>query len=148
MTRSVASLGIRGVTAWFFVLVAGAGMGLAVGCGGGGEPASVSGEVTYAGQAVDNGNIRFDATAETASDPAAARIEGGKYQIPESAGLKAGTYRVMISASEVTGTTTDPETGEEVDQVRDVIPEKYNVKSDLTAELSPGENTKDFSLEP
>ncbi|NLY00336.1 MAG: hypothetical protein GXY83_29925 [Rhodopirellula sp.] len=140
--------GFAGTKKWSLVLVAAVGACCVAGCGDGGVPAAVSGSVSFAGTPVENGSIRFDAIGETVSDPAAAKIEGGKYQIPTTAGLQAGSYRVIVSATQVVGKKTDPETGTEVDEVKQLIPEKYSQGEGLTAELSPGENTKDFDLQP
>ena len=130
------------------LLLAFCGIVFLAGCGGGGKPASVTGQVTFAGAAVENGSIRFDAMEDTQSDPAAAKITSGQYEIPSTAGLNAGKFRVTITASQSMGRKMDPEAGEEVEVLREIIPEKYNLNSELTADLTPGENQQDFALTP
>lgn len=148
----MSSLGMRmcvtDATSWIALLLVVACIFGVSGCGGGGQPASVSGQVTFAGEPVENGALRFDGIGETTSTPASAKIQGGRYEIPASAGLQAGTYRVSISATESAGKKVDPESGEEVEAVRNLLPEKYSVGSELTAELSSGANTIDFDLQP
>jgi hypothetical protein len=130
------------------LLLAFCGIVFLAGCGGGGKPASVKGQVTFVGATVENGSIRFDPMEDTVSDPAAAKITSGQYEIPSSAGLKAGKFRVTITASESMGRKMDPEAGEEVEVLREIIPQKYNINSELTADLTPGENQQDFALTP
>jgi hypothetical protein len=46
------------------------------------------------------------------------------------------------------GRKMDPEAGQEVEVLREIIPQKYNLNSELTADLTPGENQTDFALTP
>ena len=62
-----------------------------------------------------------------------------------------GKHSVSIMASRKTGEQVPaampaPE-GTMIDVTEDYIPSKYNFETTLTAELSAGENTKDFALE-
>ena len=116
--------------------------GWAAGCGGPTQPA-VRGTVTLDGQPVENGGILF----ESAGGKAAAAVQGGRYEVPSYRNLSPGTYRVEVNWAKPTGKkipSSDP--GMMMDETREAVPEKYNAKSTLTADVGPGENVKDFAL--
>jgi hypothetical protein len=104
------------------------------------EMAEVSGAVTWEGVAIPNGDIVFAAT-----DPhvpaAAGKILDGRFAFR----CKPGEKRVDIRSYRLTGRKTsqgNPE-GEMY------IPERYNTKSELTANVSlNGENRFEFALKP
>lgn len=117
----------------------------AAGCGGS-EQTALKGKVTLDGVPVENGSIAFYSTAE-GGPRAAAAIQNGEYAVPLERGLKPGSYRVEVSWQKPTGKkipSTDP--GFLADETREVVPDKYNVKSTLTADVAAGENIKDFPL--
>ena len=122
---------------------------LCVGCSAG-KPSSISGVVTFEGERIEAGNIRFDPLDETPGFGASTRIENGAFAIDEGEGLFAGTYMVSISATRPTGRTISGEglPGEEnvIQEVEQFLPACYNVKSELRAEVTGGANTKDFAL--
>jgi hypothetical protein len=124
------------------ILVLGlAGAGLAGGCA---RTASVSGEVTVDGQALEKGTISY-AAAEGTDAPAQAAIENGRYQLRTTAGNK----RVQISAPVVVGKRREyngPD-APTVEVTKENLPERYNTKTELTFEVKPGSNTKDWALE-
>lgn len=68
------------------------------GCGPAGS-ASLSGKVTFDGQPIAEGNIRLFAEQGTASQGGASAIANGSYEIPKRAGLIAGKYSVVITAT-------------------------------------------------
>jgi hypothetical protein len=132
----------------------------------------MSGNVTYDGQVIADGNIRLNPTGETPGPGGSAKISGGKYEIPRSAGMFAGSYSVSITATRPAtpqeaarigsvGGDKDPEELDEEDDedeeggqggtpgppVVQYLPPKYNTESTLTADLAPGENAKDFDLD-
>lgn len=122
---------------------------------------SVKGQVTFDGQPIEEGNIRFNPQGEDLGGGASARITGGTYEIPASGGLLAGKYGVAISATRARtpeeqaakGPVEEHEQADAEDpappkpEMRvQYLPEKYVMGSDLTVELTAGENTKDFSL--
>ncbi len=118
------------------------------GCGGGSSDApplhSVSGSVTFAGAPVEDGEIRFVAKDGSRTD--GGRITGGKYSLQTTSGAK----RVEIYA-----TRSDPanliesavEPGKMEPATEMYIPDKYNVASELEANLTEGKNSADFPLE-
>jgi len=119
------------------------------GCGGGST--SVSGEVTFDGQPLAEGNIRLDPIGETETPSASALIEGGKYSIADS-DLMPGKFHVSITATKKTGRTVksfeklEGDTGK-VEEVVQFIPPAYNRDTTLEVELIAGENAgKNFAL--
>ncbi len=69
------------------------------GCGFGGLPQySINGEVTYGGEPIPSGVIRFQPDKEAGNDWKArvAEIHDGKYSIPSSSGVIGGAYLVIV----------------------------------------------------
>lgn len=121
------------------------------GCGSEGDLCSLSGRVTFDGKAVEDGDLRLDPIDGTPGTGASAWIHGGQYAIPPDAGLLAGRYRAWIAATRRTGKIikpAQPQPGEPAQWPEQIqyIPRKYNVESQLTVTLTPGENTEDFLL--
>ena len=122
-----------------------------VGCGGGGDDLPrepVSGKVTLDGQPLEKGMITFIPTRGT--EPVASGvIEGGAYAVARADGPVPGPHRVTIWAKKPTGKKLrDPDNPDQmIEEVRDVIPPRYNLNSELTAEVKAGgNNTFDFDL--
>jgi hypothetical protein len=121
-----------------------------VGCGGTNRGA-VSGEVTLDGEPVDGGTVTFTPAGGGAADAAAwAKIEGGRYSISAAEGPGVGTSRVEIRWDRKTGKQipavppAPPDTM--IDETAEAIPPRYNTRSELKAEVKPGDNTFDFEL--
>jgi hypothetical protein len=136
--------------AWVLVLEMAA-AGLLAGCGGAEDELpreAVSGTVKLNGQPLKQGRIQFQGTA-----PGGAGIVDGNYSIPKAEGLVPGKYQVLItstlaeaepapSKTEMPGDTPPPKKA-----IREPIPEKYNAKSKLAAEVTKGGPNKfDFEL--
>jgi len=112
-----------------------------VGCGDSGPPtAEITGLVTFDGKPVEKGGIIFRPT----DGEAAARqgdIVDGKYTLE----APIGSMKVEITGQRDTG-VDDGMGGTEWKQF---IPEKYNTKTTLTADVSKsGEKVFDFELKP
>lgn len=105
---------------------------LMVGCGKKGTASSAKGQVTLAGQAVPDGDLVFRPMKDTPGQAVSTKITGGKYEFAQNKGLVAGKYLVLITAT---------------NRGFQYIPDKYNLGSGLTVDLSPGANDKDFKLE-
>ena len=118
---------------------------LALGCGPSGPKTyTASGAVTFDGQPVESGEIIFRA-ADGAAASWEGKIEGGKYSLQVTAGAK----RVEITARRQTASPAAADSGEPAIQFESYIPEQYNEKSTLTAEVSAdGDNVFDFNLTP
>ena len=122
------------------------------GCGSRGA-SSVTGTVSFAGQPVEEGALRFFPVEGTPGDGAGATISQGSYEIAKAARMAAGKYRVSITATRSTGRdipNPEPMPGEPamVSEVVQYIPEQYNTRTTLQVELGAGENRKDFDLTP
>ena len=117
---------------------------LFTGCGPDGPVTyPVSGKVTLAGEPIAEGEIVFR-DAAGAEGSRGAKINGGAYAFESTAGAK----RVEITAHRKINVPPSP-SGEGGVNYEMYIPEKFNVKTELTAEVTAaGPNTFDFSLTP
>lgn len=95
--------------------------------------ASLKGQVTLAGKAVQDGDLVLRPSKDTPGGPVSTKISGGKYEFPKEKKLVAGKYQVQILATE---------------KGVQYIPDKYSAALTLSVELAPGPNDKDFALEP
>jgi hypothetical protein len=104
---------------------------------------TIMGTVTLDGAPLTKGLIRFipeDGQSPTADAP----IEGGAFQ----ARVPVGSKRITISAPKIVGKRKVYETADSptVDVVEELLPEEYNVRSTLTLNVAPGDQSKDFPL--
>ena len=112
------------------------------GCGGDGT-AEVTGNVTVDGTPIEAGAIRF-VPVDGKSPTAGAEIKQGRY----AARVPVGPAKVGISMSKVVGkkklyaTPNSPE----MPITAEALPPKYNEKTELTFDVQPGRNEKDFAL--
>lgn len=121
-------------------------------CGCGGDNAGrlpIKGQVTLDGQPLERGSIAFVPEEGKASFSAGATITQGAYEIDRAKGLPPGTYKVVINAVKKTGKKVSnpldanaPPHDEEVE----AVPEKYNKKSALKADVKTDTRELDFSL--
>lgn len=137
----------------WFALVS-LGVLFSVGCGGGpprdtiADRQEVSGTVTWQGKPLAWGTISFEPLTENPNAGTSADIEAGKFTIPRSRGPGPGTYRIRISGGHnpadnpaVAGAATDDA------PPKSMVPEAYNTKSKLTAEVTKGgSNQHTFNL--
>ena len=95
----------------------------------------VRGRVTYQGQPVDNGEIRFAPLDGTRGPVAGAPIAKGEYVVNHRGGVPLGGHRVEIEGYRKGGksnSATEREGG-----IREqYLPAKYNVKSELAAQIA------------
>jgi hypothetical protein len=106
---------------------------------------SLSGVVTFKGEPVQSGSIEFIPHPGVKTSGGAV-ITNGRYSIPADKGLEPGAYTVKISAMDAPAPTDEPGGLPGKDPV-ERLPEKYNNKSKLTAEVKKGETTLDFKLD-
>ncbi len=118
------------------------------GCSGG-SPCSVSGQVTFGGKPIPEGNIKFDPAEESQGSAGSGKILDGRFEIPLDAGMHAGKYLVSITANKKSGRTVKQfdSTTAKMEEIVQYIPDRYNLQSQLQADLTPGENTQDFALD-
>jgi hypothetical protein len=123
-----------------------------LGCGSKGVPGykAVSGSVTLDGQPLDQGLIQFQPQGGGGVN-GSARIEAGKYALPEGGGLPVGSYKVAISSTNApAATSSDPmeamnQAGKAKAEER--IPAQYNSKTTLTATVTDnGEQVFNFDV--
>ena len=116
------------------------------GCGRSGDLVKVSGTVTYKGQLLDKGQIRFFPMHNTKGPTSGATIAEGKYRVTNRGGLRTGTYRVEIRAyyvdqSEELAQDGGPPRREQL------IPTKYNDESELTVTIPTDKQSYEVDFE-
>jgi hypothetical protein len=132
-----------------------------VGCSGesatGPPRMHVSGQVTYDGKPIPDGNIRFNPIDGTSGESPMVQIQEGKYDVPASMGLVVkGRYNVVITAERPTGKTMHNPFAYKmkdlplVQELENYIPTKYNSQTNLSVTVSEDDskNKFDFALEP
>ncbi len=124
------------------------GLGIAVllmaagGCGGaadGVRRGAVEGTVSLDGEPLPDGVIRFTPTGDTTGPMVEARIQGGRFSLTAAAGPCVGTQQVEILSFRKTGKKVVNE-GVESEEIVQVVPERYNTASELTATIASGAN--------
>jgi hypothetical protein len=115
----------------------------ASGCSSETSHGTVHGMVKLDGEPLANGLIRF-LPADGRSPTAEATITDGNFNAPVPVGEK----RVSISAARVVGTRKAYETLDSptIDVVEELLPARYNVRSELTLTVKPGRQQQDFEL--
>ncbi|WP_406697634.1 hypothetical protein V5E97_02100 [Singulisphaera sp. Ch08] len=122
------------------------------GCGGASDGINrepVSGEVTLDGQPISQGEITF-VPAGGGEPVAAAIIENGRYTVERANGPSPGPQRINVWSKKPTGKKfpSDVEPGTFIEETRESIPDRYNLKSELKAEVKEGgDNRFDFTLQ-
>jgi hypothetical protein len=117
----------------------------AAGCSKDGGVA-LEGKVSYGGEPIDVGTITFIPTSGSGIK-GGGLIENGNYKVDAKTGPGPGPHRVEIRWAKPTGKKSKNEFGEEIQKRQEGLPEKYHAQSTLTAEIKPGKNVIDFSLE-
>jgi hypothetical protein len=121
-------------------------LGVAVSGCGGPKWHPVSGRVTLNGEALPDAIVSFTPEGEEGSPGLGRTDQEGKYVLRQTAkveGLEVGRYRVHITTYQEGEPDADPP----VPPVPERVPPKYNAKTELTADVEPGENVCDFRLE-
>lgn len=109
------------------------------GCGKGGPgKRDVTGTVKLDGKEVPEGDIIFLPEDKTVGAEAG-KIKDGKYSLK----ARDGKNKVEIRATRLVPGKKGP-MGE--DAIEDYIPEKYNIKTELSAEVSSGQTEHNFDL--
>ncbi len=105
------------------------------GCSTSDTHGTIEGSVTLDGRPLAEGVVRF-VPANGDSQTASAAILNGKY----TANVPLGKNRIEFSAPKVIGKRKMYETADspEVDVVTELLPERYNVQSELQMDVQPG----------
>ena len=114
---------------------------LFAGCGGNGFK-EIRGTVTYDGQPVKTGTITL-LPPDGRGPTAAAIITDGEYSTKAAFGPK----QVKIEAFVVKGTQRYPGSTLMCDIREQILPERYNSKTELTCDITSGSRTYDFTLQ-
>lgn len=111
----------------------------------------VSGNVTLDGQPLETGEIQFVPIDPAGGPRAGSTIENGSFRIPAVAqGLRAGTeYRVEITSMEGSGQMVyhPNEPSGQRELLVNIIPERYNMESELRATISSSRNENHFDFD-
>lgn len=119
------------------------GMLAITGCGGDGMT-TVVGKVTVNGTPLTKGAITFE-PIDGVGRTAGATIDGGNYETRVPPGEK----RVRITGFEVTGQVPAYKGMKDSpmrDIVKEIVPDKYNIRSDLKLSVESSDTTGDFDL--
>jgi hypothetical protein len=110
-------------------------LGLISGCSADAKHGAVTGTVSFDGQPLKSGNIRFD-PADGRTATADAMITDGKF----NATVPPGEKRVSITAPKVLGKKKVYETPDSptVDLTEEMLPKRYNAQSELKATVKLG----------
>lgn len=122
-------------------VVAALSCGMLIGCGRSDsiQRGAVEGTVTFKGDSLAEGVIRFIPSGETQGPMAETSIRDGKFAMPTASGPCVGTQRVEILAFRKTGRKVRNE-GVENEEVEQFIPARYNTSSELSATIAAGAN--------
>jgi hypothetical protein len=119
------------------------------GCGPHTDRQPVKGKITLDGAPIDGGVIRFSSIGEMKISSGAA-VNGGLYSIPAEKGLPPGTYRIAISAPDMSGKMISARTpdGKPAGMApAERVPDEYNSDSKRTVEVvAAGDNHFDFDI--
>jgi len=120
-------------------------LGWNTGCGGPPEDkGTVVGTVTFDGAPLIEGAVRFIPVAGDAPTSGASIAEG-----TFTAEVPFGEMRVEFTAAKIVGTRKmyeDMPESPDVNIVKELIPAKYNVRSELTIDVESGSQEASFSL--
>jgi hypothetical protein len=114
------------------------------GCTGSTATGTVNGIVTLDGQPLKEGVVRF-VPADGKSPTASATVTGGKF----TAAVSIGVMRVEFSAPKATGRRTkmyNTPDSPMVAEVAELIPDRFNVKSELRITVKKGSQDESFAL--
>ena len=130
-------------------LVMGGVLALCAGCSdsGGLQKTVVRGAVSYNGELVPNGEIRFYPIEGTAGSVSGGPIKDGQYVASSRGGVPVGTHRVEISGYRASTKALDGDLAVEGGPAVPYIPAKFNSQSELRAEIERSTKTLDFNLE-
>jgi hypothetical protein len=109
----------------------------------------VSGSASFNARPLDNGTVSFS-PLDPKGLAGGSVIADGKYLIPRQKGLPPGKYTVRISSADRKSgdsRATPRAPGESPPPLKELLPERYNFKSELSVEVkSGGANTFNFEL--
>ncbi len=125
---------------------------LSAGCGGasGPELIDVHGTVLLDGKPLPNATVRFVPEvqgAEAVRPASGVTDDDGRYELEYSStrsGALPGKYKVLITTAQA---PEEDEEGNPTPAVPETVPDVYNIKSTLTADVGADQDEFDFKLE-
>lgn len=132
---------------WTFGAAVVASLLLSIGCGGRSsdiKKVELKGTVTFDGEKVPNGEIRFYPTGGTKGPVSGGPIRDGQYTARAGGGVPVGEHVVDIRGFRPAKNA--PGDSAEGGAVEQYLPIQYNSQSILTVTISPDTRTKDFDL--
>lgn len=128
---------------WFCAI----GLLMLLGCGHGGRM-PLEGTITVDGRPLEKGYIQFTPLAGTLGPTAGAEIINGEFTVSPQGGPFAGKFQVQITAAGRTGRRVrHPLSGTMIDENAQILPARYNTKSQLQAEVTAdGPNRFEFAI--
>ncbi len=124
-----------------------------LGCGGNPPPYTgetrfpIKGKVTFQGEPVNSGTIALIPEVPT-QNPCGGEIVNGEYSIPDVKGPNKGSYQVQVFWYKPTGKKIkDADTGEEIDEVEQVIPAKFNGATEISTTIDGANEALNFDLQ-
>jgi hypothetical protein len=116
------------------------------GCEGGPKTGEVTGTVTVDGQTPPPGSSITFVPTDGKSPTAGASIEGGRYTAKVPVGTARVEIRVPRPAKTPKGPAVEGPGGPGGDIIEESLPAKYNEKTELTFDVQPGKNEKNWDL--
>lgn len=112
-------------------------------CSKGPPKGTMRGKVTLDGVPIRNGAIRF-VPIDGKTTTAGGKITNGEYSVQ----APVNKFKVSINAADETPQPKPPRNSISDDEplAKELIPLKYNTRTELTVDIQEGENTKDFAL--
>jgi len=108
-----------------------------------GEPVySLQGRICLRGRPLPKGTIHFIPVESEHNKNAGGTIVNGDYVVPKQYGLAPGKYQVQVSSlryQEVARMLEAQRDGEEVVEIKEEVPDRYNAKSEIYIDLTKGD---------
>lgn len=118
-----------------------------LGCGDPSGRQAITGRVAYQGVDLEEGTIHFFSKNAAAGDATGAMIVKGRYTIDAAHGLPPGAYDVRISSPNYKGKRPDASQAPGAPYLAaERLPAKYNLKSELSIDVSPDSAKKDYDF--
>jgi hypothetical protein len=114
------------------------------GCADGQRTGEVTGTVKVAGQVPPAGSSITFIPTDGKSQTAGAMLQDGRYSVRVPVGMTKVEIRVPRPVAQSGSKVQGP--GSEGGLIEESLPAKYNDRSELTFEVQPGKNEKDWDL--
>ena len=106
--------------------------------------------MTLDGEPIEEGMIEFRPAGGNTGPVAGSSIRDGEYATDEPKGPVVGLNAIAINARKITGRKVQAPPpsppGTMVDEIVEAVPARYNVETELSKEIAPGDNVFDFDL--